>query len=104
MCQWFVGGRLFSPGPLVSYINKTDHHNILEILLNRVLNTITLTRCLYILLQTENHSWLPSYCLIYMPYSAVYNAYMITDCVRILKIDIEIVGMAWWPQNVFLQE
>ena len=33
----------FSPGTLVSSTNKTDHHNITEILLKVVLNTITLT-------------------------------------------------------------
>jgi len=32
-----------SPGTLVYSINKTDHHNIAEILLKVVLNTITLT-------------------------------------------------------------
>jgi len=33
----------FSPGTLVSSINKTDRHDITEILLKVVLNTITLT-------------------------------------------------------------
>jgi len=34
-----VAGWWFSP---VSFTNKTDHHDIIEILLNVVLNTITL--------------------------------------------------------------
>ena len=33
----------FSPGTPVSYINKTDHYNITEILLKVVLNATTLT-------------------------------------------------------------
>ena len=40
VCQWLVTGRWFSPGPPVSSTNKTDHHNITEILLKVALNTI----------------------------------------------------------------
>ena len=36
-------GRWFSPGTPVSSTNKTDRHNITEILWKVVLNTITLT-------------------------------------------------------------
>ena len=36
-------GRWFSPGPLVSSTNKTDRHNITEILLKVALNTIKQT-------------------------------------------------------------
>ena len=39
-CQWLATGRWFSPGPPVSSTNKTDRHNITEILLKEVLNTI----------------------------------------------------------------
>ena len=42
VCQWFASGRWFSPGTQVSSTNKTDHHDITEILLKVVLNTITL--------------------------------------------------------------
>jgi hypothetical protein len=35
--------RWFSQGPPVSFTNKTDRHNINEILLKVALNTITLT-------------------------------------------------------------
>jgi hypothetical protein len=38
-----VTGKWFSPGILVSSTNKTGRHNITEILLQMVLNTITLT-------------------------------------------------------------
>jgi hypothetical protein len=35
-----VTGRWFSPGPPVSSTNKTDHHDITEILLKAALDTI----------------------------------------------------------------
>jgi hypothetical protein len=40
VCQWLVTGRWFSP---VSSTNKTDQHDIAELLLKVALNTITLT-------------------------------------------------------------
>ena len=43
---WQVGG--FPPGILVSFTNKTDRHDIAEILLKVVLNSITLTPDWYI--------------------------------------------------------
>ena len=42
VCQWLVAGRWFSPGTPVSSTNKTDCHDIAEILLKVVLNTIPL--------------------------------------------------------------
>jgi len=33
VCQWLAAGRWFSPGTPVSSTNKTDHHDITEILL-----------------------------------------------------------------------
>jgi len=33
VCQWLATGRWFSPGPSVSCTNKTDRHDITEILL-----------------------------------------------------------------------
>ena len=38
-CQWFVTGRWFSSGTPVSPTNKTDRHDITEILLKLALNT-----------------------------------------------------------------
>ena len=38
--QWLATGWWFSPGTPVFSINKTDHHDIAEILLKVVLNTI----------------------------------------------------------------
>ena len=40
VCQWLAAGQRFSP---VSFTNKTDRHDIAEILLKMTLNTITLT-------------------------------------------------------------
>ena len=44
--QWFSpgleGGQWFSPGTQVSSANKTDHHDITELLLKVVLNTVAL--------------------------------------------------------------
>jgi hypothetical protein len=39
VCLWLATGRWFSPGTLVSSTNKTDWHDITEILLKVVLNT-----------------------------------------------------------------
>jgi hypothetical protein len=41
--QWLATGRWLSPGTLVSSTNKTDHHDISEILLKVALITITRT-------------------------------------------------------------
>jgi hypothetical protein len=41
--QWFATGRWFSPGPPVSSTNKTDHHDIAEILLKVTLSTMQST-------------------------------------------------------------
>ena len=41
VCQWLVAGRWFSLGTLDSSTNKTDCHNIAEILLKVMLNTIS---------------------------------------------------------------
>jgi hypothetical protein len=43
MHMWLATGQLFSPGTLLSSTNKTDHHDIAEILLKLALSTITLT-------------------------------------------------------------
>jgi hypothetical protein len=37
---WFSAGQWFSAGTLVFSTNKTNHHNITEILLKVALNTI----------------------------------------------------------------
>jgi hypothetical protein len=47
VCHWLVAGQWFSQGTPVSSANKTDHHDIAEILLKVALNTITLTLYTY---------------------------------------------------------
>jgi hypothetical protein len=44
VCQLYPVGRWFSPGTPVSSTNKTDRHDIIELLLKVALNNITLTR------------------------------------------------------------
>ena len=41
VCQWLSTGQWFSLGTLVFSTNKTDHHDITEILLKVALSTIT---------------------------------------------------------------
>ena len=43
VCQWLASGQWFFQGILVSFTKKNDCHDITEILLKVVLNTITLT-------------------------------------------------------------
>ena len=43
VCQWLATGRWFSPSPPVSSTNKTDCHDITEILLRVALSTINQT-------------------------------------------------------------
>ena len=40
VCQWLAAGQLFIPGTPVSSTNKTDRHDITEILLTVALSTI----------------------------------------------------------------
>ena len=43
VCRWLTIGRWFSPGTLVSSTNKTDRHDITEIVLKVALNIINQT-------------------------------------------------------------
>ena len=43
VCYWLAAGQWFSMGTPVCSTNKTDRHDITEILLEVALNTITLT-------------------------------------------------------------
>jgi hypothetical protein len=44
VCQLLAAGQWFSPGSPVSSTNKTDRHDITEILLKVALNTIKQTK------------------------------------------------------------
>ena len=48
VCQWLAASRWFSPGNPVSPTNKTDRHNITEILVKVALNAINQTKPKYI--------------------------------------------------------
>jgi hypothetical protein len=50
VCQWLATGRWFSLGIPVYSTNKTDRHDITEILLKVTLNTIKQTLCSLILI------------------------------------------------------
>ena len=50
VCQWLATGRWFSQGTLVSSLNKTDCHDITEILLKVAFYTIILTHLPYLVL------------------------------------------------------
>ena len=47
VCQWLAAGRWLSPCTPVSSTNKTDRHDINEILLKVALNTMNLNRLSY---------------------------------------------------------
>ena len=44
VCRWIATGRWFSPSPTVSSTNKTDRHDLTEILLIVALSTIKLNQ------------------------------------------------------------
>ena len=50
VCPWLAKGLWFSPGTQGSSTNKTDHHDIAEIVLKVALNTITLTTRICVML------------------------------------------------------
>ena len=52
VCQWLATGQWFSPGTPVSSTNKTDHHDITEILLKVALNIIKQTNIQYQIMTT----------------------------------------------------
>ena len=57
VCQWLATGRCFFPGPPGSSNNKTDRHDITEILLKVTLNTTKQTNKQTLLLPTKCNKW-----------------------------------------------
>ena len=55
VCQRLATGRWFSPGTAVSSTNKTNHHNITEILLRVALNTIN--QAIFYQIASRTHPW-----------------------------------------------
>jgi hypothetical protein len=89
VCQWLVAGWWFSPDTLVSSTNKTDHHDIAEILLKVALNTLTLTLNLVI-----NEK---KYCCLWLESTAIWtylrNQYKINVVFELLsKLELIIVS------------
>jgi hypothetical protein len=84
VCEWLATGRGFSLGTPVSSTNKTDRHNITDILLKVALNTIILTRSLsfylifcWFFFSLKQHWWIRtssvneiSQCLVILPVHA----------------------------------
>jgi hypothetical protein len=76
VCQWLVTGRWFSPGTPVSSTNKTDCHDITEILLEVALNTINLTKYMYIVSEYKIKLYSAHGVLIY----ATFNNISVISC------------------------
>jgi hypothetical protein len=62
VCRWLMAGRWFSPSTLVSATNKTDCHDVPEILLKVALNTINLDHHFM-------HNWSAVICLVRLNFS-----------------------------------
>ena len=73
-----VDGFRFSPGTLVSSTNKTDHHDITEILLKVVLNTISLTVQIFCRIEVIAHKCMN--CNNYKGLSLVFLFYLFQCC------------------------
>jgi hypothetical protein len=73
-CQWLAAGRWFSLCTLVSSTNKTNHHDIAEILLKVALNTITLTQIEQI---HESFGLFSSNLTVLFPFYCVYGVSLI---------------------------
>jgi hypothetical protein len=56
VCQWLATGLWFSPETPISSTNKTERHDVTEILFNMALNTIK---------QTNKHSNIVSYFILF---------------------------------------
>jgi hypothetical protein len=73
---WLAAGQWFSPGTLVSSTNKTDRHDIVEILLKVALNTINQTK--------------PTSMLIYRPVAVIFQGWFDR-----FKCEIALWTVAW---------
>ena len=68
VCQWLAASRWFSPGTPVSSTNKTDRHDITEILLKVAFNTITLYYIYIYIIHIDGgicKITLPVYCILF---------------------------------------
>ena len=75
-----MAGRWFLPGTLVSSTNKTDGHDIAEILLKVALSTITVTPNLYYIISCRSISWFKwvnNYWTVHHKYPRISGAYIV---------------------------
>jgi hypothetical protein len=72
VCQWLATGLWFSLVTLVSSTNKTDHHDITEILLKVVLSTIILTLSLIHKQTLKEEYWVDIYQELVYTYNNLY--------------------------------
>ena len=97
VCQWLMTGRWFSPGTSVSSTNRTDRHDIAEILLRVAINTIALTNLhIWVQLICKLRTSLTHYQILVSGVSniVIYEFCMVTDeekwykCYSIWFVDI----------------
>jgi len=70
-CQWLATGRWFSPGPPVSSTNKTDRHDITEILLKVALSWNKQTNKHHVSGSIATFTMIFGYCFIFVIFCGV---------------------------------
>jgi hypothetical protein len=93
VCQWIATGRWFSPGPPVSFTNKTDH-DITDTLFHSLQNLQQKLHCLLVCLKVFNAtfnnvsviSW--SVLLVKEVYFVIDLFRQLTECIYIVKKNI----------------
>jgi hypothetical protein len=92
VCQWLATCLWFSPGTLISSTNKTDRHDITEILLKVALNTIKQPKQLKITIQSINQwTWTKKSQVLH----AQSNIYTMIFCIKWLKCEIVKSFVTW---------
>ena len=81
VCQWLAAGQRFSPGTPVSSTNKTDHHDVAEILLKVALNTIKQTNIKKFLVLIYLHITFIILLFYYISLTWMNNIYIIYLCI-----------------------
>ena len=90
LTQWLATGRWFSPGIPISSTNKTDHHDLTEIVLKVVLTIVTLTMMMVVVVDFYSASSLkqqsagrhvaPLWYIILISSQTVFFSYSIMMC------------------------
>ena len=92
VCQWLATGLWFSPGTQISSTNKTDRHDITEILLKVASSTITLA---YKVEGDGQIQWLPCISLIWKYDPEVNYIACMKICIWFIII-IYFLNVAYW--------